>query len=264
MNSSQEESIFSRVLASQSSFMNMDEESSGLAKTSLNAINHGHNSNEKPVPVIKAQANSSISNDEIKAFGTSFHMAKARGFEVIVDAEGRINYTKLLERITGDRQKLKHICNDNSGVLTIIRSYDEEKLLAWKEKFRSNSMVGNPTIAQEDKISSLSRSVQKGSSHENSIVDMNDKEGLNSMPGFPGIKPEDKNSFLSSSAQNTPGHENSTLDMKDKEGLDSMGTFAPIAQEGKNSFPETMTVSQLKQAGIFIEHRGKPNNILGC
>ena len=130
----------------------MDEESSGLVKTSLNIINQGHNSNEKPVPVIKAQVNSSISNDEIKAFGTSFHMAKARGFEVIVDAEGRINYTKLLERITGDRQKLKDLCKDNSGVMTIIRSYDEDKLLAWNEKFGLNLMGEIPHQTRRKKF----------------------------------------------------------------------------------------------------------------
>ena len=191
-------------------------------------------------------------------------MAKARGFEVIVDAEGRINYTKLLERITGDKQKLKDLCKDNSGVMTIIRSYDEDKLLAWNEKFGLNLMGDFPPIKPEGKNSFLSSSAQKDSSHENNEVVRNDKESLDLMPGNPGIKPEDKNSFLSSSAQNTPGHENSTLDMNDKEGLDLMPTFAGITQEGKNSLPETMTVSQLKQAGIFIEHRGKPNNILGC
>ena len=271
MNSSQEESIFSCVLASQSSFMNMDEESSGLVKTqyedmrktSLNAISYGHISNEKPVPVIKAQANSSISNEEIKAFGTSFHTAKARGFEVIVDAEGRINYTKLLERITGDRKKLQNICKDNSGVLTIIRSYDEAKLLAWKEKYGLDLMPGNPGIKPEDKNSFLTSSAQKTPGHENSIVDMNEKYGLDLMGTFAPIKPEGKNSFLSRSAQDSSSHENSTLDMNDKEGLNSMPTFAPIAQNGKISLPDTMTVSQLKQAGIFIEHRGKPNNIAG-
>lgn len=244
MNSSQEESIFSCVLASQSSFMNMDEESSGLVKTSLNIINQGHNSNEKPVPVIKAQVNSSISNDEIKAFGTSFHMAKARGFEVIVDAEGRINYTKLLERITGDRQKLKDLCKDNSGVMTIIRSYDEDKLLAWNEKFGLNLMGGNPPIKPEGKNSFLSSLAQDSSSHENSTLDMNDKEGLDLMPTFAGIKPECKISSLSRSVQKGSSYENDEVDRNDKEGLNSMGAKVPIAQNGKNSLPETMTVSE--------------------
>ena len=144
MNSSQEESIFSCDLIPQSSFMNMDESSNVLVKTHLNVINHAHNSDEKSVPVIKAQANSSTSNDEIKAFGTSFHMAKARDFEVIVDAEGRINYTKLLAQITGDRQKLKHLCEDNSSVLDVIRSYNEDKLLAWNEKTKNIPSGGFP------------------------------------------------------------------------------------------------------------------------
>lgn len=130
MISSQEESIFSCDLISQSS--------SSLVKPQLNAI--------------KAQVNSSISNEEIKAFGTSFHTAKLRGFEVIVDAEGRINYTKLLERITGDRQKLKDLCKDNSGVLTIIRSYDEDKLLAWNEKYGLNLMGEIPPSSRKVKI----------------------------------------------------------------------------------------------------------------
>ena len=230
MNSSQEESIFSCDLLPQSSFMNMDESSNALVKTQyedmkkthLNVINHGHNSNEKSVPVIKAQANSPTSNDEIKAFGTSFHMAKARGFEVIVDAEGRINYTKLLERITGDRKTLESLCRKNSGILKVIRSYDEDKLLAWSEKI-----------------------------------------SLNLMPTFAGIKPEGKNSFLSSLDQKGSSYENDEVDRNDKESLNLMRAKVPIAQNGKNSLPETMTVSQLKQAGIFIEHRGKPNNVAG-
>lgn len=241
MNSSQEESIFSCDLVSQSS--------SGLVKTQLNAI--------------KAQANSSISNEEIKAFGTSFHTAKVRGFEVIVDAEGRINYTKLLERITGERRKLCHICEHNSGVLELIRSYDEEKLLSWNEKYGLNLMSAFADIKPEGKISFPLRSVQKTPGHENSILDMNDKEGLNLMSANADIKPEDKISSLSSSAQKGSSHENDEVDRNDEEGLNLMGGFPPIKPEGKISPPETMTVSQLKQAGIFVEYRGKPNNIAG-
>ena len=219
----------------------MDEESSSLVKiqyedmrkTFLNTISYEHNSNEKPVPVIKAQVNSSISNDEIKAFGTSFHMAKARGFEVIVDAEGRINYTKLLERITGDRQKLKDLCKDNSGVMTIIRSYDEDKLLAWNENYGLNSMPGNPGIAQEDKISTLSRSAQKGSSNENGEDDRNDKEGLNLMGTFAPINPEGKISSLSRSVQKGSSYENDEVDRNDKEGLNSMGAKSPLLRMEK-------------------------------
>lgn len=117
----------------------------------------------------------------IRAFGTTFKFAKARDFEIIVDAEGRINYTKLLTQITGDRNKLRDICKDNSAVLDVVRSYDEDKLLVWKEKYGLDLMEGNPSTIQEENI----------------------------------------------------------------------------------SLPSTMTISQLQQAGIFVNHIGKPNNIAG-
>ena len=94
-----------------------------------------------------------LGEDSIQAFGTTFKFAKARDFEIIADAEGRINYTKLLTQITGDRNKLRDICKDNSAVLDVIRSYDEDKLLVWNEKYGLNSMEGNPSIAQEENIS---------------------------------------------------------------------------------------------------------------
>lgn len=122
-----------------------------------------------------------LGEDSIQAFGTSFRYAKARDFEIIVDVEGRINYTKLLTQITGDRNKLRDICKDNSSILDVIRSYDEDKLLAWKEKYGLDLMEGNPSTTQEENI----------------------------------------------------------------------------------SLPSTMTISQLQQAGIFINHIGKPNNIAG-
>ena len=144
-----------------------------------------HLNEEKPIVQVET------SNDEIKAFGTSFHMAKARGFEVIVDAEGRINYTKLLERITGDRKTLESLCRKNSGVLKVIRSYDEDKLLAWSEKISLNLMPTFAGIKPEGKNSFLSSLDQKGSSHENDEVDRNDKESLNLM-GFPPSSQKEK------------------------------------------------------------------------
>lgn len=130
----------------------------------LNDLNEGK-------PLVQVET----SNDNlIQAFGTTFKFSKARDFEIIVDAEGRINYTKLLTQITGDRNKLKHICEHNSSILEVIRSYDEDRILAWSEKFVSNSMAA----------------------------------------------------------------------------------FTAIAPEGNNSLPETLTISQLKQACIFTEHRG--------
>lgn len=111
-----------------------------------------HLNEEKPIVQVETSNDNSI-----QAFGTSFHYAKARDFEVIVDAEGRINYTKLLAQITGDRQKLKHLCEDNSSVLDVIRSYNEDKLLAWKEKTKDIPSGGNPP---------------DGNTHENSLRTM--------------------------------------------------------------------------------------------
>ena len=122
-----------------------------------------------------------LDKNTIQAFGTTFKFAKARDFEIIVDTEGRINFTKLLTQITGDRNKLKHICEHNSSILEVIRSYDKEKILIWRRKFCSDMVASNAAITQDENI----------------------------------------------------------------------------------SFQSTMTISQLQQAGIFINHSGKPNNIAG-
>ena len=68
-----------------------------------------------------------------------------------------------------------------------------------KEGF--NLMGAKVPIKLEGEKSSLSSSAQKGSSHENSILDRNDNDGLDLMRGFPRIKPEGKISFPSRSAQ---------------------------------------------------------------
>ena len=143
---------------------------SDLFPDELEIFMHLNDLNEEK-PIVQVETSNERS---IQAFGTSFKLAKARDFEVIVDAEGRINYTKLLTQITGDENKLSNMCRFNSSILDVVRSYDEDKLLVWKGKF-----------------------------------------GSNSIPRKLGI-----------------------------------------AQEGNNSLPDTMTVSQLKQASIFTEHRG--------
>ena len=89
-----------------------------------------------------------LDKNTIQAFGTTFKFAKARDFEIIVDTEGRINFTKLLTQITGDRNKLKHICEHNSSILEVIRSYDKEKILIWRRKFCSDMVASNAAITQ--------------------------------------------------------------------------------------------------------------------
>ena len=117
----------------------------------------------------------------IKAFGTEFRYSKARDFEVIIDANGYINYSKLLERISGNRKKLLQLCESNSGVFDNVYEYEKEKIDAWLKTTKS-LMSGFPDIKEIDEILSL---------------------------------------------------------------------------------PKTMTVAQLVEANVFVEYKGKPNNIAG-
>ena len=132
----------------------------------LDIFMHLNDLNEEK-PLVQVET----SNDNlIQAFGTTFKFAKARDFEVIVDAEGRINYTKLLAQITGDRQKLKHLCEDNSSVLDVIRSYDEDKLLAWIEKTKDIPSGGFPpdgnTHENQPRTMSVSQLTNAGIFHD--------------------------------------------------------------------------------------------------
>ena len=54
--------------------------------------------------------------EEISAFGTTFKISKARDFEIIIDSDGFINYSKLLEKITGNYKKLKYLCRPSCFV----------------------------------------------------------------------------------------------------------------------------------------------------
>ena len=88
------------------------------------------------------------SADDIHAFGTVFRTIKARDREVIIDDNGLINYTSLMESITGKRQAFKSICQNNRGLYRHVLYHDKEKLEAWakeemmkteKSKVRLNS-----------------------------------------------------------------------------------------------------------------------------
>ena len=69
---------------------------SDLFPGELEIFMHLNDLNEEK-PIVQVETSNERS---IQAFGTSFKFAKARDFEVIVDAEGRINYTKLLTQIS--------------------------------------------------------------------------------------------------------------------------------------------------------------------
>ena len=70
----------------------------------------------------------------MKAFGTVFRTVKARDREVIVDADGLINYTTMMRDITGNRDSFRGICRKNAGLYKHILHHDREKLEAWAGK----------------------------------------------------------------------------------------------------------------------------------
>ena len=75
-----------------------------------------------------------MSEEGIHAFGTIFMTVKARDREVIVDENGLINYTRLMETITGSRDSFRSVCRNNSGLYAHVLYHDREKLEAWAKK----------------------------------------------------------------------------------------------------------------------------------
>ena len=76
---------------------------------------------------------------------------KARDREVIVNSNGYINYSKLMESITGDRRSFAGVCRKNSCLYKHIFHHDKAKLEAWAEqelKKTKKSKVGakDPTF----------------------------------------------------------------------------------------------------------------------
>ena len=75
-----------------------------------------------------------MENNSIHAFGSVFMTVKARDREVIIDENGLINYTKLMESITGVKQAFRSICRNNKSLYTHVLHHDKAKLEAWAEQ----------------------------------------------------------------------------------------------------------------------------------
>ena len=79
-----------------------------------------------------------MADEGIQAFGTVFRTIKARDREVIIDDNGLINYTSLMESITGKRYAFRNVCSKNGGLYRHVLYHDREKLEAWaKEELAS-------------------------------------------------------------------------------------------------------------------------------
>ena len=73
-------------------------------------------------------------------------------------------------------------------VLDVIRSYDEDKLIAWNEKTKDIPLGAFEPDAQEDKISFPSSYVQNSLVHdEDTKLDRKDNISFNSIPRKLGI-----------------------------------------------------------------------------
>ena len=91
----------------------------------------------------------------IQAFGTQFRYSKARDFEVIIDSNDYINYSKLLEQISGQTEKLRLLCKNNSSILTLIYDYEKEKIDEWMKKTMKSSVRLFSRTEENDEILSL-------------------------------------------------------------------------------------------------------------
>ena len=75
-----------------------------------------------------------MEDNSIQAFGSVFMTVKARDREVIVDENGYINYSKLMESITGNRDSFRGICRKNQSLCAHVLHHDKAKLEAWAEQ----------------------------------------------------------------------------------------------------------------------------------
>ena len=86
----------------------------------------------------------------IRAFGTEFRYSKARDREVIIDANGYINYSKLLAQISGQNEKLRLLCKDNSDIFANVYEYEKEKIDAYLRKTAKPSVRGIPRTEENN------------------------------------------------------------------------------------------------------------------
>ena len=95
----------------------------------------------------------------ITAFGVEFRYSKARDFEVIIDSNGYINYSKLLEQITGNRKKLLQLCEWNTSVFKLIYDYEKEKIDAYLHKQEKSSVSRFLDTEENDENLSLPKTM---------------------------------------------------------------------------------------------------------
>ena len=109
--------------------------------------------------------------EAIQAFGSVFTTVKARDREVIVDENGYINYTRLMESITGNRDSFRGICRMNASLYAHVLHHDRAKLEAWAEnelakteeetsKMKNSSSRINNRVAQIDEFLSSIKTIE--------------------------------------------------------------------------------------------------------
>ena len=105
-----------------------------------------------------------MADEGIQAFGTVFRTVKARDREVIIDADGLINYTTMMRDITGNRYSFRDICRDNRSLYAHVLHHDRKKLEAWASKelarTKKSSTGGNPPVEEINEFLSEIRTIE--------------------------------------------------------------------------------------------------------
>ena len=145
MNSSQEESIFSCDLIPQSSFMNMDE-------GPVDSTNMKSSSIEESMKRTEEDKNETEDLDVIQLQSHIFKMAKARGKEIIVMEDGRINLTKFCQMFGNKEFRDLRRTKEFKWIVIGI----ENSKLNRKEKSSNFTTAGIPAVVNEAQKWSLS------------------------------------------------------------------------------------------------------------
>ena len=145
MNSSQEESIFSCYLIPQSSFMNMDE-------GPVDSTNMKSSSIEESMKRTEEDKKETEDLDVIQLQSHTFKMAKARGKEIIVMEDGRINLTKFCQMFGNKEFRDLRRTKEFKWIVIGI----ENSKLNRKEKSSNFTTAGIPAVVNEAQKWSLS------------------------------------------------------------------------------------------------------------
>ena len=145
MNSSQEESIFSCDLIPQSSFMNMDE-------GPVDSTNMKSSSIEESMKRTEEDKKETEDLDVIQLQSHTFKMAKARGKEIIVMEDGRINLTKFCQMFGNKEFRDLRRTKEFKWIVIGI----ENSKLNRKEKSSNFTTAGIPAVVNEAQKWSLS------------------------------------------------------------------------------------------------------------